>query len=423
MSLLSKWFGLGRRVRQPRRRVPRAARAAAPDRRRLGIDVLEDRSVPTCVAFIDPAGVLTAVGDDLTGPNVITLDHNAASATTFLCGAAFGDGSYTEVNIRPGHLGDMVNLEVTLPGRLVKVMEAAGANDIINLSPWAQFLDNIQGNVILQGNGGFHQLHLYDQNDSFPDTYTVTDSTVTRSYAAVVIYSSPEHPWPQGPVVIHGGSGDAIYNVLSTQNALVTLLPGDGVNTVNLSPVDHNLQNIQSRVVVNGSPGGRTTVNVYDDSYSFGDHYRITSTVVSYSGGEVLSYQNIQSLNLFTGAGPDTVCIESTAAGTAVSVWTGDGNDTITIGLRGWGLSQIRGPVSVDAGSGFDRLNVNDQDYDFGDTYTITNTQVLWRGPAINFSGVEALDLYPSLGGSGIRDLHNPALFTFRWLVTTPPGC
>jgi Ca2+-binding RTX toxin-like protein len=93
----------------------------------------------------------------------------------------------------------------------------------------------------------------------------------------------------------------------------------------------------------------------------------------------------------------DTVSIVSTTK--AISIKAGAGNDTIDVGTFGNGsLNNIQARVTVDGGTGADTLRVNDS-ASFIDNYTITSTQVLSNGRAVNYSGIENLVVTGALVG------------------------
>jgi hypothetical protein len=110
----------------------------------------------------------------------------------------------------------------------VTIQEGNGS-DTVNVSPTAKFLYNIRGDVFVNGGSGTDTLNVYDQNDPLSDTWTLTGSTMTRSFSATIHYNL------QNFVNISGGSGNLIYNVQGTEPLVATTLnTGTGHDTVNV---------------------------------------------------------------------------------------------------------------------------------------------------------------------------------------------
>jgi hypothetical protein len=92
----------------------------------------------------------------------------------------------------------------------------------------ARFLDNIAATVTVQGGTGTNTLTINDQNDGFSDTYTLTGSSVTRTFSSLISYSG------QHTLNLNGGSGNDTVNVLGTAAGVTTNFLGNGLTTVNV---------------------------------------------------------------------------------------------------------------------------------------------------------------------------------------------
>src|SRR5262249_20315072 len=82
---------------------------------------------------------------------------------------------------------DTFTIEDTFAGVPV-TLKGGNDNDTAEISKTAQFLDNIDGAVSFDGGGGTDTdtLNIYDQKDTFNDTYTETSSYVERNASAMI---------------------------------------------------------------------------------------------------------------------------------------------------------------------------------------------------------------------------------------------
>ena len=107
--------------------------------------------------------------------------------------------------------------------------------------------------------------------------------------------------------------------------------------------------------------------------------------------------------SLFAGAGPDTINVQSTAAGVPVGVFGGAGDDLIrvtsTAGSGDFGnLLGINGPLNIDAEAGANRLIVSNGGSAFPATFTITANSISGASPQpINYTATGG----NFLGGAG----------------------
>ena len=207
-----------------------------------------------------------------------------------------------------------VNIEHTVASIPVTV-DLVGGSGTVNISPSAKNLTNIQGSVSVEGDyNSADALDLYDQNNASQVTYSATSSTMTRTGAATVSYSSI------GSVNLEGGNANNTYNIVSTAyKTPMTIFGGAGNDTFNVSPTAKNLSNIQGALTVWGL-GGSNSLNVYDQNDTGAATYSVTSSSVTRSGSAAISYASVNSVNLYGGSGNDTYNIESTASGMTVFI-------------------------------------------------------------------------------------------------------
>jgi hypothetical protein len=336
------------------------------------------------------ASALTIHGDqDSPGENdSIYVGTSGGGVTATVNGkmVVFDPGAISSVTVLPGGGTNTVTVESTLSGVPVTISDAIGSVNNVGISPNAQFLDNIKGNVTIYG-AGSDTLTVYDQNDPFNDTYTLTASTLTRTASAVIT------DFGMSAATLDGGTGAETYNVNST-GAPLTLNAGIGNDTVQLGT--GNLDALVSHVTVNGQ-GGTDSVYLQDQGVSFNDTYAISSTTVTrpFFGG--LTYGGIASLTLNAENGNNVINVGGTAYGTTTYINAGGGNDTIALGQNN--LDYLRGPVVVDGQAGSDTVSVQDEGNPFNYAYTITGTVVTRPSfGGLTYKNAEALNVFGSYG-------------------------
>ena len=266
-------------------------------------------------------------------------------------------------------------------------------NDTINVGNGN--LDNLQGAITVDGQGGVDKVNVNDQTAPFSDTYTITSTTLKRP----PLFGGLTYSGIEG-LTLNAETGNNTININSTAAGVpVTVNAGLGNDTINVG--NGNLDNLPGAVTVNGQ-GGVDTVNVNDQTAPFSDTYTITSTTLSRIIFGGLSYSGIEGLTLNAETGNNTININSTAAGVPVTVNAGLGNDTINVGNGN--LDNLPGAVTVNGQGGVDTVNVNDDKAPFSDTYTITSTtlsRIIFGG--LSYSGIEGLTLNAETGNNTIN--------------------
>jgi hypothetical protein len=357
---------------------------------------------------------LTVKGDQLgPGNDAITIDTSSTGGVVVTLNgetATFDSGVINSITVRPGAGNNTINIEHTLDVAQVTIKDSGGS-DTVNISPGAELLDNIQGDVTINGDGR-ETLTVNDQNDQASNTFTITSSTVKRDGSALITYSGLQ------TVTVNGGGGTVIYNVTSSGTPL-TIKAGGGDNTVALGT--GNLDDLPGPITVNGQ-GGTVTVGLDDHGAPFNETYTITGTTVSrlFFGG--LTYSGITALTLtgasnadtydvqgtqgsatttlLAGSGSDVVNVEATAGPLTVYL-VASGNPRVNVSPTAQDLGNIQGPVTVNGAGGFGTLNVSDAAYTVGDTYTILGTTLSVQrlpGFALTYGGINSLSLTTGSG-------------------------
>jgi len=130
-------------------------------------------------------------------------------------------------------------------------------------------------------------------------------------FPSLSVYTSP------------GASGAAASNW--------TVNGAGGADTVNLSPVAMDLDNLLGPITFHGG-GGVDTLNV-EDTNDVGDKtYTVTSTNIDRATFGGVTYDAaVQNVNLHAGTGNDTIDIASTSVSATTTINAGIGNDTYNI--------------------------------------------------------------------------------------------
>jgi Ca2+-binding RTX toxin-like protein len=175
-------------------------------------------------------------------------------------------------------------------------------------------------------------------------------------------------------LTIRGSSDADVINLERIQALLPVTLDGRaGGDTFNMSPVAHNLSNLLGSTINITGGADFDYLYVNDHGNPNSATYTVTNNTVSRPFSGQITYNGLNHIVLNASTGDSTVNIPSTAADTRVTVYARAGNDTITVGNN---LGALLGNVTVHGETGTDRLLVQDQLHNGGDTYTIDATTV-----------------------------------------------
>jgi hypothetical protein len=221
--------------------------------------------------------VLLAVGDD--ADNTFTLSH--AGHVTTLCGSQFMDDQFSSILIQTGNGNDTVRIEETRAGVQANVLLGAGTTSV-GISPRAESLDLIQGDVKVRGGSGPATLTCFDRNDPRDETYTILPSGLWRSLSGVISYQG------LSDVVIDGGSGLTTYNVEGTAfGTTVTVNGGSGQDALRVSPTRQTLGDVQGPLLFHGAPGSSGSYALIYDSFTPFDKTVVMSPTAGTNGTSI----------------------------------------------------------------------------------------------------------------------------------------
>jgi hypothetical protein len=279
--------------------------------------------------------------------------------------------------------------------------------------------------VDIEDAGGDHNVLVVDDQGSQYDqltqsiSYKVTDTDITRTVIAG--YQNEDGIWvdqsgtsvvnTRGMAEVHLIGMDAAvnYTIESTAaNQKFTLHTGSSRDSVVVGNDTNGLDGLQSPVTLEDAGGADTLVvkdqaNPYTDLGSAGNvfyqagtrGYHLNSSLIAAGASAAIYYSGYEKVTLNTGNGANSILVDGTAQGAAVTINGGNGNDQFVLG--GYDLNAFQGPLTVNGGLGNDTVKVYDQLSAPGQTYTVTGNQIARSGIApITYNAVEDLELRTS---------------------------
>jgi hypothetical protein len=261
-------------------------------------------------------------------------------------------------------------------------------NDTINVGDDNVDL-NIDSNVTVDGDDGADQLEFDDRESTGNDAYLVNSSVVSKTGFGGLSYSSIS------ALVINCNADDNAITVTSTPTGTSLFVNGNqGNDTAVLGGGDLDSNLLGDNVSYNGGIG-TDTITFDDDSDSIGaDNYALTSAALDKPNIGSLGYSSTERINLLASQNNDTISINSTLFGVAVSIAGNGGNDTINHG-NGDIDTNTDSDITISGGLGDDTLNLLDGGDLGNDLYTLTSTS-LTKTDLVNtftYSGMEGLSL------------------------------
>ncbi len=358
-------------------------------------------------------GRISVAGED--GSDTLTVnDQGAAAGKGYVLTASTltragvvlvsSYGTLEQVNLNTTGLADSVAVRGTAPGTAVQVNAGFG-DDTLTVGGAGGGLDGVQGPLGFNGQDGTgDRLIVDDTGSSAGRFFDVSTTSVARSGSAQIDYFLAES------VVVKGGAFDDTFNVRATLSSTpVTVNTGDGNDTVTVGTAF--LESIQGPLTVNGQAGGGDVLDI-SDAGTVGRTYTVTSTTVSRPGAALIKYGTVENVAVNGTIADDRFNVLSTAAGTAVTLRAGGGNDVFVVGSNADSpgsstLNLIQGALTLDAGVGIDHITLNDPANGSGQTFTVTSAGVSRSGMApINYSfqdgqSINQDSLMVNAGGAG----------------------
>ena len=300
-----------------------------------------------------------------------------------------------------------------VPAGTTLSINAGGGNDTINLAPTGLLLDAIEGEVLVNGEGGTDALNLADQNNAFPDTWQITGTSAVRPSFGGVQYATIESLrldaglFSTAPGTRPGarggpdGGGDNTFDIASL-SVPTTINGGAGDD-------DFIVGSEGSLAALNGIPlavNGQSGIDdlfVDDTLGTANDSFALTAGSVSRNAATLVTHGTVERVHVDLGSGNNTVNFNATAANVPVTLLAGGGDDVVHVASGN--LASIAARVTVSGEDGNDALFVNDQGVSLDRDYIVSDRDV--SAPAllttmISYLGFEDLTLSTTDGANAI---------------------
>jgi hypothetical protein len=354
--------------------------------------------------LVDTKGVLTFQEFPF-GNNSITMSrvNNGVFAELNNSTAQFDPSKITGITVN-GLNGDSITIEQTGAEAPVTVNLGSGS-ERVDISPRAKDLSRIEGNVSIKGGSGKYALQLDDSQGSslLYTTYTLTAGQLTRVGNNIVFSSRTSISYQNiTNIELYGGFGANTYYVQSTAaGTSLTIKTGKGVNTMVVGDTNHTLDGLSGTLQLEG--GGIADALQFDDSQGFSPldtTYTLTAGRLTrvgaygfFSSVASISYQNIASIELDGGLLLNTYNVQGTAAGSSLTIKTGNGINNTVVGDTNHTLNGLSGALQLQGGGIVDTLQLDDSLglYLLGTTYTLTAGQLTRLGADVLFSSLASI--------------------------------
>ena len=372
-----------------------------------------------------PSGDIIAVNGLSVTFGATTVALTNVENLTVAAGGGNDDLSLTGTSV-PGTLSlfgeageDWITLNYPITTGTLIVDGGANANDAL----WVNTTDNADnvtltdatvavGGAALGGSAtahyaGFAWLILTTFGGSDQITVTNTGAITTTIYGGDS-NDTIRIQGTSGALFVYGDAGDDTFNVQSIGGE-TWLDGGDGADVINVSsnaPLNTGvLTGLHATLTVDGNGGGTDTLNISERGSAVADTIRmdtnggmISSAVVPFTirfGGSAAFAGGVY---LWIGSAGDTINIRSIYANEPVTVYAGDGDDTLNIGP----VNSVNAQLTVNGADGSDTLNVSDAGDAGANIGTLTATTLTGLGmtDGITYNTVETMNVTLGDGGN-----------------------
>ncbi len=362
------------------------------------------------VTFVNPTNSLTV--NSGVGNNVIAL--------------ALLDSSYVADTILNGESGlDTINI-LAAPGGTTTFANGNDGNDSVTVGDAINALDNILGEVVVNGGAATDQFTVLDSSAA-PNSYTVSARTVTKLGGPVVTYVATEQVR-----LAAGDNVDAVNVVGTLRDTQVTVDTGGGDDVIDVGTAG-SIDGVRGSLVVSGG-AGNNVLNLNDHSDPDANDFRINAAEVIRRDAAI-AYNGVQQLNVRGGPGRNLFEVTPSAI-TTIAIAAGppqDPADLLRLNAENRDLTASNGrlavaerrPVTFDGIEQLDLTNVmalivlgDEQD----NALTVnaddrnSGTYLLDGGPPATVRGIDSFR-WNALEGDDTLTINNPTGSLFG-----PPG-
>ena len=261
-----------------------------------GYSVVMPSQINTFYAnFNTTTGALHVEGDPGNANDFITIDTIGSDVRVQVNGTTerVPAAMVSLITIVPGGGDDTVNIYALPVGIGVSIGTSAG-NDTINIGN-GDLDSTIFGAVTVSAGVGNDALRLFDQNDTGNDSYTVTNSAVTKPGT---LFGGLFYSFDVESLVVTGNEFDNTVNVESlSSNTTLTLNGRGGDDTFIVGGQAASIGGvITGHVAINGGTFGADRV-IFDDSAGSGqDIYLLNGGNYQQTDSQVLTFSDIEQV-------------------------------------------------------------------------------------------------------------------------------
>ncbi|MFT3786379.1 MAG: hypothetical protein QM770_09450 [Tepidisphaeraceae bacterium] len=312
-----------------------------------------------------------------TAAGTYTFGSNNVLTKTGLAGTVTTNASNETLllDLPAGNIVQTVNVNA-LSGLDLTVNTGDG-NDTIGFggNNWASTID--AGDVTINAGAGTDSLTVNDASDSLDNgqTYTLGAATLTKSDTGGddLTFNGLEKL-----VANTSGFADAI-NVMSVPATLaVTVNSGNGDDSLDASTTNDLDDTIVGPLVWNAAAGSdRLDLDDSSDAPIDADAYALSGLTFTKTGFTSLTFSSVDRMNLIGNGGANAITLGAFAAGQAITVSGGAGNDTISAGNGDLDLNLPGINFTLRGGADVDELDLLDAADDAGnDTLALSSTAI-----------------------------------------------
>lgn len=371
------------------------------------------------------------------------LDLTVTSSRIAQSGSAYSVNYFglQKVTINGSASGDDIDIRSTAAGTTTEVNAGGGFNTIVvgddgttnySIDGTHNTLDDIQGVLAIHGGLDSDTIILNDQATcdgatwSNSPTFTITGQAITRenrfsgslpggggfsSYSSrTITYDGIER------VNIYGGSSGNTFNIRSVPS-FTGICAGGGDDIITVGSIDNSLDGMQN-LGVDGQEGNDKIT--FNDQGAVAAHTYVWENVFELDVARddaLFAYANIENV-VFNGSNLGNTFVVGLTDGAALTLNTGNGDDTVEVGYGETALStDIGGILTVNGQGGVNNLRLHDEAaaqakgrYNITDKY-VRLTQDGLALAVVNYNGIRNLTLNASQG-SDIFDIYSTAAAT-----------
>jgi hypothetical protein len=356
----------------------------------------------------------------------------ANASITGLCQGVIGYSSCSAVNINPGKVANIINVQGTagpvVAGSTITTITSQ-ASDSITVGD-QNGVQDIQGKLVINGSPTAPcNLTLNDQPDTKARISTLTATAITGLAPAEIDYANVASLTIDEAAVVGNGNALTVNGTpAGTALTISTGLENDDIALVISGiggPVTLNTHVGDTTVLFDGPATGNGrvyTINIGSVTSSDGFSLTINYPVASFfdEGFELIPFNSFNQ----------TFNVQSETFGVGWGLFpVGTGNDTINVGDPVNGMEAVQGDVSVDSGNKTSvALNVNDpagsaaQSYTLGYDSTLNEDNIVRATSPISPGGVhEGRILYNASSNRIATITFNDGNGGDTYVVQSPP--